>query len=81
NRNDWVKAGIMLQRLWLEMTKYNVYMHPLGTIITTEAPLKQFKQKINYDERNGTLWFLIRLGYSDEPPRSFRLETKDILMT
>src|SRR5947207_184305 len=26
NRNDWIQAGTMLQRLWLEMTKYNIYM-------------------------------------------------------
>lgn len=80
NRNDWVKAGTMLQRLWLEMTKYQVYMHPFGTVVTTPAALEKFKQRINYKESNGNLWFLIRLGYSDEPPRSFRLDTKDILI-
>ena len=81
NRNDWVQTGVMLQRLWLEMTKHNVYMHPFGTVVTTPAACEKFKQKINYDESNGTLWFLVRLGYSKEPPRSFRLDTKDILMT
>jgi hypothetical protein len=80
NRNDWVKAGIMLQRLWLEMTKYNVYMHPFGPVITTLESKEKFRQKINYDEIRGELWFLVRMGYSNEPPRSFRLDTKDILI-
>ena len=80
NRNDWINAGTMLQRLWLEMTKYNIYLHPFGTVVTTPEAKEKFKQKINYDESKGTLWFLVRLGYSSEPPRSFRLDTKDILM-
>ena len=80
NRNHWVNAGIMLQHLWLEMTKYNVYMHPLGTIVTTQPAYKEFCEKINFNETENTLWLLVRLGYSNEPPRSFRLETKDILM-
>lgn len=81
NRDDWVKAGIMLQQLWLEMTKHNVYMHPFGPVITTPDSKEKFRQKINYDETNGELWFLVRMGYSNEPPRSFRLDTKDILFT
>ena len=80
NRQDWINAGKMLQRLWLEMTRYSIYMHPLGTIVTTPDSKEKFKQKINYNEADGNLWFLIRIGYSDEPPRSFRLDIKDILI-
>jgi hypothetical protein len=80
NRNDWVKAGIMLQQLWLEMTKYNVFMHPFGPVITTPDSKEKFKQKINYDEKRGELWLLVRMGYSNEPPRSYRLDVKDILI-
>ena len=81
NRTDWINAGIMLQRLWLEMTKHNLYMHPFGPVITTQVSKEKFKQRINYNESMGDIWFLIRLGYSDSPPRSFRLDTKDILIT
>ena len=80
NRNDWINAGRMLQRLWLEMTRHNVYMHPFGPVITTPDSNEKFKQKINYDESKGMLWFLVRLGYSNKPPRSFRLDIKDIVM-
>ena len=80
NRTDWVNAGRMLQRLWLEMTKHNVYMHPFGPVITTAGSNDQFRRYINFDETKGTLWFLVRMGYCNEPPRSFRLDTKDILM-
>ncbi|HUS01056.1 MAG TPA: hypothetical protein VMY77_04980, partial [Chitinophagaceae bacterium] len=59
----------------------NVYMHPFGPVITTPDAKEKFRQKINYDESRGELWFLVRMGYSKEPPRSFRLDTKDILFT
>lgn len=80
-RQDWVKAGTMLQQMWLEMTKHNVYMHPFGPIITTAASKEKFMQKINFSEDESRLWFLVRLGYSKDPPRSFRLEVKDILIS
>lgn len=80
NRTDWVNAGKMLQRLWLEMTRHNVYMQPFGPIITTPDSNEEFRRMINYDESRGTLWFLIRLGYCNEPPRSFRLDIEDILI-
>jgi hypothetical protein len=79
-RSDWVTAGIMLQRLWLQATKHDVFMHPLGTIITTEPAHGDFRRLINYNENDGSLWFLIRLGYSKEPPRSMRLDVKDIVI-
>jgi len=80
NRKDWVKAGAMLQRLWLQMTKYNVYLQPLGAIINEPWALKEYKEMIKYDEKDGSLWLLFRMGYSHEPPRSLRLEVKDILI-
>ena len=79
-RGDWVNAGTMLQRLWLEITKHNVYMHPFGPVITTPGSNEKFGKKINFSKDNNQLWFLVRLGYSNEPPRSFRLEAKDIFV-
>ncbi|MEO5674285.1 MAG: hypothetical protein ABIQ74_06535 [Chitinophagales bacterium] len=81
NRADWINAGVMLQRLWLEMTKFNVYLHPFGAIINETYALDDLKNSIQYSVNEGTLWFLIRLGYCDEPPASFRLEVKDILIS
>jgi len=79
-RTDWVNAGIMLQRLWLAMTSQGIYLHPLGTIITTPSAKETFLKKINTTDEHGIVWFLIRLGYSKEPVRSYRLEAKDLLI-
>ncbi len=79
-RTDWVNAGTMFQRLWIEMTKHNVYLHPFGSVITNPAAHEKFKAKINHDDSKSDLWLLARMGYSHKPPRSFRLNTKDILL-
>jgi hypothetical protein len=81
SKADWLQAGIMFQHLWLEMTKHNVYLHPFGSVITNTIAREKFIRKIQFDEHDLKLWLIIRLGYSTEPPRSFRLTTDDILLT
>lgn len=81
NRSDWVNAGKMLQNLWLTMAKYNIYMHPFGSVITNPNAYKKFIDKINYNVNGEKIWLLLRLGYSDDPPRSYRLESKDIFVS
>lgn len=80
-RHDWLNAGNMLQKLWLEMTKYNVYLHPFGSVVTNPSAHQKFKNKIKLnDDKDNQLWLLLRMGYSDEPPRSYRLHITDILI-
>lgn len=81
SRADWVAAGVLLQRLWLEMTKYNVYLHPFGSVVTNPVSHARFISHMGFTENsNDRLWLLMRLGYSDEPPRSYRLTTEEILL-
>jgi len=79
-RADWLQAGAMLQQLWLQMTKENIYMHPLGTVITTVGAKEKFMKKTGYDNDDEKLWFQVRLGYSEEPQRSYRLSVEDIVI-
>jgi hypothetical protein len=78
-RQDWVRSGILLQRLWLEMTKHDVYLHPFGSVVTNEVAHAKFIEHIDFHEGDETVWLLMRLGYSQEPPRSYRLTTDEIL--
>jgi hypothetical protein len=80
NRADWLRGGEMLQYLWMDITRDNVYMHPFGSVITNENAHRRFESVVSHDPAKGELWLLFRMGYSDEPPRSFRLETKDIII-
>jgi len=79
-REAWLNAGTMLQQLWLAMTKKNIYMHPLGTVITTPGAKEKFMKMIDYSQDEEKLWFLVRLGYSEEPQRSYRLTVDDIVI-
>lgn len=79
--HEWLKAGRMLGRLWLYMTKYGVYLHPFGSIITNNESHKRLREKFNVDESKNVMWLIMRLGYSKEPPRSLRLEVEDLLYT
>jgi len=79
--DDWLNSGHMLGRLWLTMTKNNVYLHPFGSIITNEKAHERLRNKFKTDESKEVMWLIMRLGYSKEPPRSLRLSTEDILIT
>jgi hypothetical protein len=78
-RPDWEQAGAMLQQLWLEMTRHNLYLHPFGSVITNAEAYAQFCHHVGHSAESEPLGLLVRLGYSQEPPRSFRLTANDIL--
>jgi hypothetical protein len=75
-----LKAGTALGRLWLKLTEEGAYMQPFGSLITNERAEKTIAAKVHNPALPGTVWFIFRAGYSDLPARSYRLETKDIIL-
>jgi len=80
NPSDWINAGHMLARLWLCLTKHNLYLHPFGSTITNKDSHKRLREKFNVDEGKEEMWLIVRMGYSETPPRSLRLSVSDILL-
>lgn len=80
NSEQHLNAGRMLARLWLIMTKHNVYIHPFGSVITNHNSHARLRDKFGLDESTNTIWLIMRIGYSAEPPRSKRLELEDIIL-
>ena len=78
--DDWVNCGTYLAKIWLEMTRNDIYMHPFGSVITNEGAHAQLVEKLQFDESENKLWLLFRLGNSKEPPRSCRLDLNDLLI-
>jgi hypothetical protein len=78
--DDWIRAGRLLARLWLTLTRHGVQLHPFGSIITNEDANARLRSRIDHDPSQGTLWLVMRLGFSAEPPRSHRLETHELLV-
>ena len=59
----------MLFELWLEMARRNVYMQPMGSMLTNSRYAQEIARRFACDD----CWLVLRLGYSDPPPRSPRL--------
>jgi hypothetical protein len=69
------RAGRMLMDLWLEMARDDVYMQPMGSMLTNPKYSAEIARRFGVDD----CWLVLRLGYSDRPPRAPRLES--ILIT
>ncbi len=67
---DGVAAGRLLMRLWLTMTREGVRLHPFGSVVTNPTANARLQARI--EPGDGTLWLIMRLGLSTEPPRSHR---------
>jgi hypothetical protein len=78
--DDWVRSGRLLARLWLALTRAGLYLHPFGSIITNEPANERLRARLEHDPSQGTLWFIMRVGASAEPPRSARLPRAQILL-
>lgn len=78
--HDWFAAGRMLQRLWLTMTARGVVLHPFGSIVTNATANARATDLLELDPAGGTFWLVMRLGHSEQPPRSYRLETERLLV-
>ena len=79
--DDWIRGGILMGRSWLELTKRGITLHPFGSIITNPAAHARLKEKLGPQTGAGPLWLLIRLGRSDAPPRSYRLDERAIFIS
>ena len=64
-------AGRMLMAFWLEMARHGVYMQPMGSMLTNPRYAAEIARR--FEVPAGDCWLVLRLGYSDEPPRAPRL--------
>lgn len=66
---DRITAGGALYALWLAMAEAGVYMHPFGSMLTNPVHAAWVAREFAAPKT----WLILRLGYSDPPPRSPRL--------
>jgi hypothetical protein len=76
---DAFDAGRMLARIWLTLTANGIYLHPFGSVITNTRARARLTERIGVDDAHGIPWLLVRLGRSEQPPRSLRLDTDALL--
>ena len=68
---DLVHAGRMLMAFWLEMAAHDIYMQPMGSMLTNAKYAETIARQFGVDD----CWLVFRYGYSNEPPRAPRLQS------
>jgi len=77
---DYLEAGRLFMRSWLELTARGVALHPLGTVITNPRSHARFVEAAGIEEGDGRMaWMLVRLGYAPEPPLAYRRPLEEML--
>jgi len=71
-----IKTGRFLMRFWLETARQNLYIHPYGNLVTNNEAAKAMLAKTNIPD----IWLVFKIGYSDEPPKSYRRSVEEILL-
>ncbi|MEM9884705.1 MAG: hypothetical protein AAF849_02365 [Bacteroidota bacterium] len=77
---DLVQSGRMFARAWLRATEDNCYLQPFGSLITNPIAYAQINEALPGSFDKGKIWMIFRIGHSDEPARSERLELNTILL-
>jgi hypothetical protein len=68
---DLVEAGRALFGIWVEMAQLGVYMQPMGSMLTNPVYAAEIARRFSVAD----CWLVMRVGYSDVPPRAPRLES------
>lgn len=70
---DFIEAGRTFMRLWLDLHRRGIVLHPFGTVITNPRSHALFAEAVGAREGEGRMaWMLFRLGYSAYPPLAHR---------
>lgn len=78
---DYLEAGRLFMRSWLELTERGVALHPLGTVITNPRSHARFVDVAGIRESDGRMaWMLFRLGYAPDPPVAYRRPLEEMLV-
>lgn len=73
---DAIETGKFLMRFWLETARHNLYIHPFGNLVTNP----QAARKVLNETGVSDVWLIFKIGYSAEPPKSYRLPVEKILV-
>ena len=68
--------GRFLMQFWLATAEHNLYIHPYGNLVTNKKAAAWLLNETGVPE----IWLIFKIGYSDEPPKSYRRSVKEILL-
>ena len=70
------ETGRFLMRFWLELAKQDLYIHPYGNMVTNKAAAEWCLKVTGVPY----VWLLFRIGFSKEPPQSYRRTVEEVLV-
>jgi hypothetical protein len=71
--DEYVEAGRVFMRIWLELDARGIALHPFGTVITNPRSHAAFVERAGVDEAGSDMaWMLFRFGRSAPPPLAHR---------
>lgn len=71
-----VSAGTFLLQFWLELSRQKLVIHPFGNLVTNSQAAARLHELTSIDD----VWLVFRIGYTDEPPQSFRRPLNEVLI-
>jgi hypothetical protein len=74
--DDAFETGRFLMRFWLELARHNLYIHPFGNLVTNRPAAARCFSELGIPD----IWLIFKLGYSNEPPKSYRRSVEEVLV-
>ena len=70
DRRAQIEAGRLVLDWWLELTDLGIDILPYGSLYTRPEAYRATAEEIGEED----WWILVRMGYGETPPRSYRLD-------
>ena len=70
------ETGRFLMRFWLELSKWDLYIHPYGNMVTNKAAAQWTLEVLGIPK----IWLIFRIGFSKAPPQSYRRTVEEVLV-
>src|SRR5205085_5515537 len=70
------ETGRFLMRFWLELAKRDLYIHPYGNLVTNRRAAEWCLKELGVPD----IWLIFKLGYSQEPPQSYRRSVEEVIV-
>ena len=70
------ETGRFLMCFWLELAKHDLYIHPYGNMVTNRPAAEWCLQLLGVPQ----IWLIFRIGFSEEPPQSYRRSVAEVLV-
>jgi hypothetical protein len=83
SEDDSYNVGIVIMRIWMELSQQKKYLHPFGTIMSNHAAHQDFLKLVDVQQESredSYLVFIFRGGRSATPATSLRIPVTDHLV-